>query len=84
MRKLFLSVCLVIAMVALVSCGSSNPAIKAGEKFLSNPSVETYEALQDIEDEDLTPEQMQEFEKWLLEHQQEISEAAIEMAEDIF
>ena len=43
-----------------------------------------FTALQLNGEEDLTPEQMQEFEKWLLEHQQEISEAAIKMAEDIF
>ena len=46
MKKLFVTICAAFAMLVMVSCGG-NPAIKAGEAFIADPTEETYKAYND-------------------------------------
>ena len=46
MKKLFVTICAAFAMLVMVSCGG-NPAIKAGEAFIADPTEETYKAYTD-------------------------------------
>ncbi len=79
MKKLFVSICAAFAMFAMVSCGgSSNPAIKAAEEFLSNPTMENSMKVEEAS-EGLTEEQKQEFEKWAEDNQEELIKAAAEL-----
>lgn len=72
MKKIIMTVCAAVAMFTVVSCG--NPAIKAGEEFLENPSEEKLEAIDKI-GEDLSEAEEKEFEEWSQEHIQEFADA---------
>ena len=49
MKKLFVSAFVALSMFAFVAC-ESNPAIKATQKFLDEPTLENFTAIQDMED----------------------------------
>ena len=78
MKKCLLSLCAAFAMFSMVSCGSENPAIKAGEEFFANPTPETLKAFE-TSAENLNKEQHLEYGQWFFEHEDEFSLAMIRM-----
>ena len=78
MKKFFASAFVALSMFAFVAC-ESNPAIKATQKFIDNPTLENLMAIQEIEDE-MSEEDIKEYEKWAVEHKDEIKKAAVKMS----
>ena len=75
MKKLFISAFMSFAIFAMVSC-SSNPAIKAAEDFIDNPTLANSLKVEKAM-EDLSEEEKEEFNKWELDHTVELSTAMI-------
>ena len=77
MKKYFMSLCAAVAMFTLVSC-ESNPAIKAGEAFIKNPTPDNFEAYFEAEQK-LSTSETAEYEKWCEEKQTELLNAGFKM-----
>ena len=73
MKKLFASAFVALSMFAFVAC-ESNPAIKATEKFLDEPTFENLMAIQNIEDE-MVEKDLEEYQEWVNDHKDEIMKA---------
>lgn len=73
MKKLFVSACMALALFAMVAC-SSNPAIKAAEDFIDDPTSENLEKMSSAT-EGLSSDEEKEAEEWLKEHEEEMTEA---------
>lgn len=75
MKKLFVTICAAFAMLVMISCGS-NPAIKAGEAFIANPTEETFKAYNDAVKEIANdPAAAAELAEWSKEKAMEIAAA---------
>lgn len=75
MKKLFVTICAAFAMLVMVSCGG-NPAIKAGEAFIADPTEETYKAYNDAVKEIANdPAAAAELAEWSKEKAMEIAAA---------
>ena len=66
-------IALAFATLFIVAC-SSNPAISATEDFISNPTPENADKV-DQACENLTPEQTAEYAQWCIEKASEIDKA---------
>ncbi|MBQ5896660.1 MAG: hypothetical protein IIW75_08885 [Bacteroidaceae bacterium] len=82
MKKCFATVFVALSMFSFVACSSGssepaapvNPAIKATENFIKNPTDENYDKCIDAF-RDLSDVQIEAFEKWLEKHEDEYSKA---------
>ena len=70
MKKLFASLFVAFAMIAMVSC-SSNPAIEAAEAFINNQTEENAEKFVESLDA-LSPDQQREFLNWTQTQEYEV------------
>ena len=77
MKKFFLSLCATVAMFTLVAC-ETNPAIKAGEAFINDPTPKTFRAYAEAEN-DLSTKDTDEYEKWCEENQTELVQAGVKL-----
>lgn len=82
MKKFFVSAFAAFAMVAMVSCGGTNPSIAAAEALIANPTAETLKGLTDSFKE-LDADQAMEYQKWYLEHVDEVTNASIKVAPEL-
>ena len=78
MKKFFASALVALSLVAFVACG--NPAIKAAEKFIKNPTAENA-AKAAAEYDKLDADEKAEYDKWATEHANELMEAAMKAGE---
>jgi uncharacterized protein YcfL len=78
MKKLFVSAFVALSMFAFVAC-ESNPAIKATQKFLDEPTLENFTAIQDMEDK-MSEADIKEYEEWVKENGEELKDAIREMS----
>lgn len=74
MKKYLVSICAAFAMVAMISCGGSNPGIKAAEAFIDNPTPENFEKMADVGGS-LSGDDLNEYNEWCLEHTSELTQA---------
>ena len=75
MKKIIMTICAAVAMFTIVSCGESNPAIKAGEEFIDNPTRKNFNTFKESID-NLSEEEEREYGIWYLENEKKIDEAA--------
>jgi tRNA nucleotidyltransferase (CCA-adding enzyme) len=75
MKNIIMTICAAVAMFTVVSCGESNPAIKAGEEFIDNPTRENFNTFKESID-NLSKEEEREYGIWYLENEKKIDEAA--------
>ena len=73
MKKFLVSACMALSLFAFVAC-NSNPAIKVAKAFLGDPTLENLMKIQELEEE-MTDEEIQEYEEWVNEHSAELEEA---------
>ena len=73
MKKFFAAVLLLFSATLFVAC-SSNPAIEAAKDFLAHPRVENLLRIEKLEGS-LTQEEIEEYEEWCSEHQEDVAEA---------
>ncbi len=78
MKKYLVSLCAAFAMFSMISCGSKNVSIVAAEAFLADPTAEKFEALTESFKE-LDQDEAWEYQQWLLQHQDEFTEATTKM-----
>ena len=80
MKKFLVSICAAFAMMAMVSCGNSNPAIAAAEALIAEPTVENMTAFGEAVD-GLTDAQKAEYTIWLTENAEKIADAQAKAGE---
>ena len=73
MKKFLVSACMALSLFAFVAC-NPNPAIKVAKAFLGDPTLENLMKIQELEEE-MTDEEIQEYEEWVNEHSAELEEA---------
>jgi hypothetical protein len=74
MKKIIITICAAVAMFTVVSCGESNPAIKAGKEFIDNPTPENFEAYAESIDS-LPEKEEREYKIWSQENEEKLYEA---------
>lgn len=69
-----MTICAAVVMFTIVSCGESNPAIKAGEEFIDNPTRENFNTFRESIDS-LSEDEKREYGIWFLENEKKLDEA---------
>ena len=73
MKKILVLACMALSLFAFVAC-NPNPAIKVAKVFLGDPTLENLMKIQELEEE-MTDEEIQEYEEWVIEHKEELEVA---------